>query len=224
MNRHIAKGLLFVGLVFSGVYLLRSLDAQLFQPAIIREYILSFGWIAPLVYIFLYTIRPLFFFPAVILSLAGGLTFGPWWGTFFDLIGATLGSFLAFGAARKLGRETMEKWTRGRLGKLDIYMNEQGFKAILFLRLIPLVPFDAVNYGAGLTRIRFRDYALATPLGILPGAFAYNYLGASLHQVFSPMFFMAIALVIALMIIPAGYKRWNRKTTNMVTMEGRRKI
>lgn len=175
-------------------------------PEAIRDFVLSYGWLAPVLYIFLYTIRPLFLFPAVILSLTGGMTFGPWLGTFLDLIGASLGAFLAFFIARKLGRESIQKWMGRRLQLWDDRLEQTGFKAIFFLRLIPLVPFDAVNYGAGLSKVRFRDYALATPIGIIPGAFAYNFLGDSFHQLFSPTFFLAVVLVVLVTFLPLLFK------------------
>lgn len=190
---------------------------NLWTPEIIRDFILSFGWLAPLFYIFLYTVRPLFLFPAVILSLTGGLTFGPWWGTLLDLIGASLGAYLAFGLARLMGRETIQKWMGERLQLWDDRLEHSGFKAIFLLRLIPLVPFDAVNYGAGLSKVHFRDYALATPLGIIPGAFAYNYLGNSLHQLFSPTFYVAILLVVLLAVIPLFFKK--KKTDTVYKMK-----
>ncbi|RKD21891.1 hypothetical protein BEP19_14650 [Ammoniphilus oxalaticus] len=192
-----------------------KIGMDVLTPERIRDFILSFGWLAPVLYVLIYTIRPLFLFPAIILSLTGGMTFGPWWGTLLDLIGATLGSFLAFGLARKLGRETIQKWMGRRLTLWDQQLEQQGFKAIFLLRLIPLVPFDAVNYGAGLSKVRFRDYALATPFGIIPGAFAYNYLGHSLHAIFSPTFYFAIILVVILAVVPFFFKRRQQQKNSM---------
>ncbi|GAB7388742.1 hypothetical protein BSNK01_25800 [Bacillaceae bacterium] len=213
---------IFLLLLFAtGVTMFAVFDLHQLSPAVIRDFILSFGWWAPLLYIFLYTIRPLFFFPAILLSLSGGLAFGPWWGTLYDLIGASLGSYLAFGISRKLGRDAMERWLGKRLRMIDERVQENGFRTILFLRLIPLMPFDVVNYGAGLSKIRFRDYALATVLGILPGAFAYNFLGHSLHDMFSPQFFAALGLAVVLSLAPTCYK-W--LTKRMSTKNGMNRI
>lgn len=187
---------------------------RIITPGVIQDAILTFGWMAPILYILLYTIRPLFLFPAFILSITGGMAFGPWLGTLLDLIGATLGSFLAFGLARKLGRDSIQSWLSGRLQLWDERIGEHGFKAIFLLRVVPLIPFDAVNYGAGLSQVRFRDYALATPLGIIPGAFAYNYLGHSLHRIFSAEFFFAIGLVVILMLVPLFVKRKKAEKVN----------
>jgi len=210
MRKSVKIGLIAIVLVALGLLSTKA-GIEVLTPETIRDFILSFGWLAPVLYILLYTIRPLFLFPAVILSLTGGLTFGPWWGTLLDLVGASLGAYLAFGLARFAGREAIQKWMGKRLQLWDDRLEQSGLKAIFLLRLIPLVPFDAVNYGAGLSKVRFRDYALATPIGIIPGAFAYNYLGHSLHQVFSPTFYLAIILAILLALVPLFFKKKKAK-------------
>ncbi|MFS1514849.1 TVP38/TMEM64 family protein [Chengkuizengella sp. SCS-71B] len=203
------KLLLFALFIAVGMTILFVFDLRRFTPENIRDFILSFGIWAPLLYIFLYTVRPLVFFPAIVLTLSGGYTFGPWWGTLYDLIGATLGACLAFVIARSLGRETIERWLGDKMKKMDDISEEKGFRTILFFRLVPLVPFDVINYGAGLSKVKLKDYALATLIGIIPGAFAYNYLGASFHN-FSSQFYSAITLVLILMLIPTVYK-WAKK-------------
>ncbi|PTX64724.1 putative membrane protein YdjX (TVP38/TMEM64 family) [Melghirimyces profundicolus] len=202
------KWISLILLLLMGFWLVRTLGWENLTPKQIQPFILSFGVWAPLFYIFLYAVRPLFFFPAVVLTLSGGLTFGPWWGTLYDLIGASLGAGLAFGLSRTLGRETVQRWLGKRLKLLDERAERYGFRTVLLLRLIPLIPFDVISYSAGLSRIRFRDYGPATTLGMIPGAFAYNYLGHSLHQVFSTTFYVALGFVVLLMILPVVYKRW----------------
>ena len=176
-------------------------------PESIRNLILSFGWWGPVVYIILYTIRPLLLFPAIILTLAGGLAFGPWWGTLYVVLGGLLGACLCFAIARSLGQEKTKKY----LGKFpqirafDDEIAEHGFRTILFMRVVPIFPYDPVSYLAGLSNIRFRDYAAATAIGMIPGAFAYNVLGNSLTNILSPAFLMAVALVIFVMCTPLVY-------------------
>ena len=182
-------------------------------PEAIRNLILSFGWWGPGVYIFLYTIRPLLLFPAIILTLAGGLAFGPWWGTLYVVVGGLLGACLCFGISRSLGREKMQKyvgaWSYAQ--NFDDQVLKHGFRAMLIMRIVPIFPYDPVSYLAGLSTIRFRDYAAATAIGMVPGAFAYNVLGYSLTDMLSPTFFMAIALVIIVMFTPMVYHFLKRK-------------
>jgi uncharacterized membrane protein YdjX (TVP38/TMEM64 family) len=81
MNKTTIKALALFLIFGIGLILLRKWDVQHITPATIRDFILSFGAWAPILYIFLYTVRPLVFFPAILLTLSGGLSFGPWWGT-----------------------------------------------------------------------------------------------------------------------------------------------
>lgn len=176
-------------------------------PESIRNLIISFGWWGPAVYIFLYTIRPLLLFPAIILTLAGGLAFGPWWGTLYVLIGGLLGACLCFLIARSLGREKMKKYLGDfpQLQNFDDQVAEHGFRTMLIMRIVPIFPYDPVSYLAGLSNMKFRDYTVATAIGMVPGAFAYNVLGCSLTDMLSPAFLMAVVLVAVVMFTPLVY-------------------
>ncbi|WP_246092729.1 TVP38/TMEM64 family protein [Terrilactibacillus laevilacticus] len=167
-------------------------------------------------YVLVYTIRPFILFPATPLTLFGGYTFGAVHGTILDIIGAGTGACLAFLVSRYLGRDTVASWLQNKkISKLDHVLNRNGFLAVLYLRLIPILPFDSVNYGMGLTSIRTRDYVLATYLGIIPGAFTLNFLGSSLHGVNSRLW-MAIGLYAFMAVIPVIIKKMNgrNKTKN----------
>lgn len=176
-------------------------------PESIRNLIISFGWWGPAIYIIMYTIRPLLLFPAIILTLAGGLAFGPWWGTLYVVIGGLLGACLCFGIARFLGREKMQKYLGDfpQIKSFDEQVVEHGFRAMLVMRIVPIFPYDPVSYLAGLSNMRFRDYVAATAIGMVPGAFAYNVLGYSLTDILSPTFLLAVALVIVVMCTPLVY-------------------
>ncbi|MFD2612296.1 TVP38/TMEM64 family protein [Paenibacillus gansuensis] len=176
------------------------------SPEDIRTWILSFGRAAPVLYILIYAIRPLILFPASILSLTGGLAFGPVWGTVYTIIGATLGAVLSFWLARVLGTTLL----RGRLakwGKLEPQLREKGFFYILLLRLIPIFPFDLVSYAAGISKVRFSAFVLGTLLGIIPGTFAYNFLGSSFLQGKMLYVIAAVVVFILVLLIPIYLKK-----------------
>lgn len=176
-------------------------------PESIRNLIISLGWWGPVVYIILYTLRPLLLFPAIILTLAGGLAFGPWWGTFYVVLGGLSGACLCFWLARLAGKETMRKYF-GRyvnLAQWDERTKQHGFKTMLFVRIVPVFPYDPVSFLAGVSNIRFGDYVLATAIGMIPGAFAYNILGYSMNDLFSPLFLAALLLVFLVMFTPMVY-------------------
>lgn len=178
------------------------------MPGRIRKIILSFGLWAPVVYLLLFSIGPVFMWPEAVLAMAAGLAFGPLWGTLLTILGATMGGTLAFLVARYLGRDFVKRFFQGRLKMLDEKSAEHGFKIIFFLRLVPLVPFNALDYAAGLSKIRFGDYALGTFLGIMPGAFAYVNLGSNLEDIYSWKFVLAVMLLGSLVFIQAFYQRW----------------
>lgn len=151
------------------------------SPQDIREWILSYGLFAPVLYILLYTLRPLILFPASVLSLTAGLAFGAVWGTVYTIIGATAGAILSFLVARKLGGKFVKGKTSGpRMTKITDQLEKRGFVYVILLRLIPLLNFDLISYAAGVSRVRFASFVLGTFLGIIPGTFAYNFLGSSI--------------------------------------------
>lgn len=176
-------------------------------PEAIRNLIVSLGWWGPVVFVLLYTLRPLLLFPAIILTLAGGLAFGPWWGTFYVVLGGLSGACLCFWLARLMGKESMRRYF-GRYVKLeqwDAKTQEHGFKTMLVMRVVPIFPYDPVSFLAGVSNIRFSEYALATAIGMIPGAFAYNVLGYSMTEMFSPLFLAALLLVALVMFTPMIY-------------------
>ncbi|WP_461204841.1 TVP38/TMEM64 family protein [Clostridium sp. DL1XJH146] len=204
------KFIILILLIIVGFVVVRVLNIQNVSPQVIKQFVLSFGIYAPMIYILAYILRSVLFFPASIFTIAGGLTFGPVWGTIYVVIGASLGAYLSFFLSRILGKEVINKWIGSRITgtKLD---QEIGFKAVVIFRLIPIFPFDGVSYVSGFTDIPFWKYALATTIGIIPGTFAFIYLGYSLNNPISKTFFIAIGLLVLLMIVPSVYKKISAK-------------
>jgi len=207
------RWVLLTGLI-AGVFLVfrfTSLSISDFTPEKIKLFIQQFGVMSPIVFILIYSLRAVILvLPVGIMSLAGGLAFGKWWGTLFILIGATLGSCLSFLMARYLGRGFIEKLgvlKKGKLRNLEEGVEKNGLRMILFMRLIPLFQYDAVNFGSGLSKMKFRDYALGSFIGMIPGGFINALLGSSLENVISLQFFIALGIFILLMFIPAIYKK-----------------
>ncbi|MEM7415359.1 MAG: DUF547 domain-containing protein [Gemmatimonadota bacterium] len=129
---------------------------------------------APLLYIAIYATATALAMPGSILTLAGGAIFGVVQGTLYTTIAANIGANAAFGVARFLGRGGVERLAGDRLQALDRATTNHGFQGLLTLRLIPAVPFNALNFGSGLTSIRWSTYALATAIGIFPGTVVYT--------------------------------------------------
>ena len=138
----------------------------------------SAGALAPLLFlallIFQAVIAPL---PAPALAIAGGYGFGVLEGFLLTWLGSLVGGVISFGISRRFGRRFVAESRRAE--RFDRFVEENGAALIFLLRLIPLVSFDAVSYAAGLSSIRFGSFLLATALGMLPGTFAFVYLGGS---------------------------------------------
>jgi uncharacterized membrane protein YdjX (TVP38/TMEM64 family) len=175
------KVVLLLAVVIGVVLGLRAsgIDLARITPERVRDFVLSFGAWAPVMYLAVYG-QPVVPLPASLMSTAGGMAFGPVWGTMAALGGATMRACTQFGVARLLGREAVAKLLRGRAARLDQAVGERGFKTVLLIRLIPNVPFDMQNYALGFSTVRPAPYAVATFLGIIPGCFAFAYLGHSL--------------------------------------------
>ncbi len=136
------------------------------------------GTLAPLLYVgFLIVQAVIAPLPAPALAIAGGYGFGVVEGFFLTWAGSLAGGVISFGISRRFGRRYVAG--SARAVRLDRFVEEHGAVLIFVLRLIPLVSFDAISYAAGLSSIRFRGFLLATALGMMPGTFAFVYLGGS---------------------------------------------
>ena len=135
---------------------------------------------APLIYIGIYTLRPVVLFPATLLTLAGGALFGAVWGILYTIIGANLGATLAYFIGYFFGQNALETEGEetGRLQRWTQRMRENSFETVLTMRFI-FLPYDLVNYLAGFLRINYGAFILATILGSLPGTLSFVLLGAS---------------------------------------------
>jgi uncharacterized membrane protein YdjX (TVP38/TMEM64 family) len=125
----------------------------------------------------LYALATVLFLPGSLLTIAGGALFGPVWGSFYSLTGATLGATLAFLVARYLASDWVARKAGGRMKQLIEGVEAEGWRFVAFVRLVPFFPFNLLNYALGLTRIRLVHYVVASYLCMLPGAVAYTYLG-----------------------------------------------
>jgi len=143
----------------------------------IQAFVASMGAWGPLVFMLLYTVGPAFLVPGLPLDLAAGVLFGPVWGTVYSLVGATAGATVAFLAARTVGRDWTEEKLSGPLKKLKEGVDKGGWEFVAFVRLVPVIPFNLLNYALGLTRIRLVPYVLASFVFMAPAAAVYVYAG-----------------------------------------------
>jgi uncharacterized membrane protein YdjX (TVP38/TMEM64 family)/rhodanese-related sulfurtransferase len=207
MNKRITQLLLLL-LVVTGIAIAVVYRDQLSGEAL-QEWVRSLGSAGPVVFMLIYIVSTLIFLPGSVLTLAGGALFGPVWGTFYNLTGATIGATLAFIISRYIASEWVEKNSGKRVAKLKEGVEAEGWRFVAFVRLVPLFPFNLLNYALGLTRIRLPDYILATYLFMLPGALAYTYLGYAGREAISggESFIQKGLLALALLAIVAFIPR-----------------
>jgi uncharacterized membrane protein YdjX (TVP38/TMEM64 family)/rhodanese-related sulfurtransferase len=174
-NNRLMRILLFLGLL--ATVTLAIIYRDQFDAVALESWVRDAGPVAPLLFILIYALAAVLFLPGSALTLAGGALFGPVLGTFYNLTGATLGATLAFLIARYLAADWVTNKTGGRVKQLINGVEGEGWRFVAFVRLVPLFPFNLLNYALGVTRLRLLHYILATYLFMLPGAIAFTYLG-----------------------------------------------
>ena len=166
----------------------------------VRDWVDGYGAAGPLVFIAVSASLTVVLFPGPVLAAASGLLFGTALGTPVSIVSATLGAVLAFSLSRWWAHDAVLALAGPRLLALRDVLARRGFLSVLYARIAPGVPYNLVNYAAGLTAIPLRTFAAATALGASPRAFAYTALGGSLDDLGSPEAIVAICLLVAMAI------------------------
>jgi uncharacterized membrane protein YdjX (TVP38/TMEM64 family)/rhodanese-related sulfurtransferase len=175
INKKLIRMLLLIALVIGIAFAIQYRDR--FDAEALQVWVNDAGVLAPVVFIAIYALATVLFLPGSVITLAGGALFGPLMGTFYNLTGATLGAALAFIISRYLASDWIAHKAGGRVRQLINGVEVEGWRFVAFVRLVPLFPFNLLNYALGLTRIRFLHYLIATYVFMLPGAIAYTWIG-----------------------------------------------
>lgn len=206
--------LLFTVILFAVFWLayLLGFDIRAFTPERMKNFVLSYGVWAPVIYILVYG-QPIVPLPASIMTVTAGLAFGPFWGTLGALAGANIRASGQFVIARWLGRDVVAKLLRGKVAQLDRKVGENGFSTVFLIRLVPNVPFDMQNYTLGVSKIRFTDFASATALAMIPGTIALVYLG---HSFTDPAnIWKAVLAILAIIGLVFWQRSWKKTHKDM---------
>ena len=179
------KASVLLAFVIGAITLVRFAPVkEVFTRETLGRFLESAGFWAPLVFILLYTAGICLFVPGTLLTALGAAIFGPYSGFLYVWFGAMVGASAAFWIGRTLGRDFAASLIGDRLKKYDDAIERNGFAAVLYLRLI-YFPFTPLNFGMGLTRVRFRDYLLGTGLGIIVGTFIFTFFIGTLKEVWT---------------------------------------
>ena len=191
---------------------------QYLNKEYLQTFIAGFGWLGPIVFILLYAIGITLFIPGTALTFAGSIVFGTLFGYIYILIAAMLGASSAFFVARLLGKGFVDNLMKDKLHGLQKYndfIEKEGFSAILYLRLV-FFPFVPLNFGAGLTKIKFKDYFFGTLIGILPGTFIFVFFFDSVTNITSWTDLLTWRIIVAVLLfvvsftVPTLVKKWKK--------------
>jgi uncharacterized membrane protein YdjX (TVP38/TMEM64 family) len=201
----IAIGLFWIIATVIGMMLLGGINQKDLQL-----WLEQMGIWAPVLYILVYLIATICILPSTPLNLTGGAIFGSGWGTAWTSIAAILAAVLSFGFSRTIGRKLVEQKLAGKWESIDREMHQGGFFYMFAIRLLPLIPYGIVNFAAGLTSIKFRDYFFGTLLGTVPGILPFVMMGAGLTAL-KQGDVLPILVALALTGMLVGTATWYRR-------------
>jgi uncharacterized membrane protein YdjX (TVP38/TMEM64 family) len=179
------KALVFLVFILTAIYVIRFTPVKgLLTQQALSHLVESAGIWAPLFFVLVYAVGVCLLVPGTLLTALGAAIFGAYWGFLYVWIGAMVGSSAAFWIGRTLGREFAASLIGDRLRKYDDAIARNGFATVLYLRLV-YFPFTPMNFGMGLTKVRFWDYFAGTGLGILVGTFIFTFFIGTLKEVWT---------------------------------------
>jgi uncharacterized membrane protein YdjX (TVP38/TMEM64 family) len=212
----VIKAGILVVFIMVAIYVVRCTPVKDFLTLQeMKRFLDTSGFWAPLIFIFIYTLGICLFVPGTIITALGAAIFGPYQGFVYVLAGAILGATVTFFIGRYLGRDFAASIIGDRLKKYDEAIERNGFATVLYLRLI-YFPFTAMDFGMGLTKVRFWDYFWGTLLGIIVGTFVFTFFvgtikevwaGGDWGQLLSGKIFLSIGLFIFSFFIPKIIKK-----------------
>ena len=214
------KASLLVAFVIVAIYIVRftSVKGFLTREAL-GNFLEAAGFWGPLAFMFIYTVGICLFVPGTLLTALGAAIFGTYWGFLYVWIGAMAGASAAFWIGRTLGREFAASLIGDRLKKYDDAIEKNGFATVLYLRLV-YFPFTPMNFGMGLTKVRFWDYFFGTGLGIIVGTFIFTFFigtlkegwaGGNWGDLLSFKVFFSVGLFVFSLFIPKIIKRLRKE-------------
>jgi uncharacterized membrane protein YdjX (TVP38/TMEM64 family) len=207
---------LIVLLVFAGVAAaIWAFDGVISAEAL-EARIASLGVWAPVGFVLLYGIATVVMVPGSIFDLIGGALFGPYFGSALNLTGGSLGAALAFLVARYVARDWVEARAGPRTRGIISNVDADGWRFVAFVRLVPIFPYNVMNYLLGLTRIPFHHYLLATIVFMSPSTVIYTWIGVAGREALAGnannlrYALLALGLLAVMLMVPRFYKRWKK--------------
>lgn len=167
----------FLAVVLLAAIVLALTNLGAFDAVAVEAWVNDAGLVGPVLFMLIYALGTVLMVPGPIFVLMGGALYGPVYGTFYSLTGVMIGSAVAFFIARFIVADWLEQKIGGRLRRLKEGVEQEGWRFVAFLRLVPVFPAIVLNYALGLTRIKFSHYFIASYICKLPSVAAYAYVG-----------------------------------------------
>lgn len=184
-KKAMVKASILMAFIIVAIYVVKFTPIKDYLTAeALRSFLDEAGFWAPLVFVFVYAAGVCLFVPGTLLTGLGAAIFGSYWGFLYVWIGAMAGASGAFWIGRTLGREFAASLIGDKLKKYDDAIERNGFATVLYLRLV-YFPFTPMNFGMGLTKVRFWDYFFGTGLGIIVGTFIFTFFIGTLKEVWA---------------------------------------
>lgn len=182
-SKAILKAIAFAAFIIAAILLIRFTPVKNYLTVdALGTFLEAAGLWAPVVYMMIYAVGVCLFLPGTLLTGLGAAIFGAYWGFLYVWIGAMMGASAAFFIGRTLGRDFAASLIGEKLKKYDDAIERNGFATVLYLRLV-YFPFTPMNFGMGLTKVRFWDYVAGTGLGIIVGTFIFTFFIGTLKDV-----------------------------------------
>jgi uncharacterized membrane protein YdjX (TVP38/TMEM64 family) len=212
----VIKAALFLAFLAAALYIIRFTPArEFFTAQELNQFLEQAGVWAPLAYILIYAVGVCLLVPGTFFTVMGAVLFGGYWAFLYIYMGALAGATAAFWIGRTFGRDLAASLVGERLKKYDDAIERNGFAVVLYLRLIHF-PFTPLNFGMGLTKVKFWDYFWGTGWGILVGVSIFTFFLETLQEVwaggewgrlFSPKVFFSVALFVFSFFIPKIFRK-----------------
>ncbi len=206
----LTTGLFWLALLGGYAWYMRSTGLSVQEAALgLRDFLGESAW-GPVLYVILYTLRPLIFFPATIMTAMSGYLYGPVLGTGYALLGGNLSGSLAYFVGRFFGDDLFDEDdpdASSFMARHAANLRRNGFEAVLIMRLVYL-PYDLVNYLCGFVRVPWLHYATATLLGVLPGSLTFVLLGSVLTSESTSQRWLLGGFSLGMLVLGLGLSRW----------------